>query len=75
VGNLRPSDVRTWHANLLSSGVGPVKVAKAYRLLRTVLGTAVTDGMLAKSPPLEALLIAVVIRWQTGLGDRLGAER
>jgi integrase len=50
VGNLRPSDVRTWHSNLLKAGVGPVTVAKAYRLLRTVLGTAVTDGMLAKNP-------------------------
>jgi integrase len=50
VGNLRPSDVRTWHANLLKSGVGAVTVAKAYRLLRTVLGTAVSDGMLAKNP-------------------------
>jgi integrase len=50
VGSLRPSDVRTWHANLLKAGVGSVTVAKAYRLLRTVLGTAVSDGMLTKNP-------------------------
>ena len=29
VGNLRPSDVRTWHANLPKAWVGAVTVAKA----------------------------------------------
>jgi integrase len=50
IGSLRPSDVRAWHASLLSSGIGPPTVAKAYRLLCTILQTAVTDGTLGKNP-------------------------
>lgn len=50
VGKLQPVDVRAWHAELLNRGVGPVTVAKAYRLLRTVLQTAVTDGVIARNP-------------------------
>jgi len=43
--------VREWHAALtLADRPGPVTVAKAYRLLRTILNDAVTDGMLARNP-------------------------
>ncbi|MDQ3980734.1 MAG: site-specific integrase [Actinomycetota bacterium] len=51
LGKLTPSTVRTWHARLLKSdGPGPTTVAKCYRLLRAILGTAVEDGLLAKNP-------------------------
>ncbi len=43
--------VRTWHAELLRSGrLSPVTVAKCYRLLKTMLGTAVEDGVVARNP-------------------------
>ena len=35
--------VRAWRQGLLDGGVGPTTVAKAYRLLRAVLSTAVDD--------------------------------
>jgi integrase len=50
VNKLRPADVRAWHSELLEAGTGPVTVAKAYRLLRTILQTAVADGLISKNP-------------------------
>jgi integrase len=48
---LTPARVRTWHADLLRAGrPGPNTVAKAYRLLRTILSTAVEDDILVKNP-------------------------
>ena len=40
--------VRTWHAGTASTT--PVTAAKCYRLLRTILATAVEDGKLAVNP-------------------------
>ena len=49
--DLSTSRVRSWHAGLLNAGrPGPTTVAKCYRLLRTILGTAVEDGIVAKNP-------------------------
>ncbi len=46
-----PRDVRSWHVALLKGGrPGPVTVAKAYRLLRTICETAVSDEMIARNP-------------------------
>ncbi len=51
LGELSPRDVRTWHVALLKRGrPGPVTVAKAYRLLRTICETAVSDEMVARNP-------------------------
>jgi len=51
LGELSPRDVRSWHAALLRRGrPGPVTVAKAYRLLRTICETAVTDEMIGRNP-------------------------
>ena len=41
--------VRRWR-RLLDNGVGPVTVAKAYRLLKAVLDTAVDDGLIRRNP-------------------------
>ena len=51
MAKLTPSAVRSWHARL-SGGPRPgaSTVAKAYRLLRTILNTAVEDGVLVKNP-------------------------
>jgi integrase len=42
--------VRKWRKALLDSGVGDVTVAKAYRLLKAILNTAVDDGMIRRNP-------------------------
>lgn len=42
--------LRKWRRELLDAGVGPVTVAKAYRLLRSVLNTAVSDRLIGKNP-------------------------
>jgi len=46
--SLTPSRVRTWHAGL--DAKAPTVRAHAYSLLRTILGTAVTDELLAVTP-------------------------
>lgn len=47
---LSAASIRAWHKHLVDSGLGPSTVAKAYRLLRTILGTAVDDGLLSRNP-------------------------
>ncbi|MGX7669109.1 tyrosine-type recombinase/integrase [Plantactinospora sp. DSM 117369] len=42
--------LRKWRRELLDAGVGPVTVAKAYRLLRSILNTAVSDRLITKNP-------------------------
>jgi len=45
--SITPDSVRTWHALLQT---GPTYRAHAYALLRTILRTAVDDGLIAVSP-------------------------
>lgn len=47
---LTPAAVRRWHAGRLQAGVGRSTVAKAYRLLKTILNTAVADEVLPRNP-------------------------
>lgn len=42
--------VRTWRADRLDAGTGPVTVAKAYRLLHAIMETAVDDGLIRRNP-------------------------
>lgn len=42
--------IKKWRAKLHRDGVGSVTVAKAYRLLRTIMGSAVEDGRIAANP-------------------------
>jgi integrase len=42
--------LRKWRRELLDAKVGPVTVAKAYRLLRAVLNTAVSDRLIGYNP-------------------------
>jgi integrase len=48
--SLTPRSVREWHAQLSGSNLGPNTVAKCYRLLRTILGTAVADELIVRNP-------------------------
>lgn len=50
VAEISPPLVRRWRADKLASGTGPTTVAKAYALLRAVLGTAVSDLMIRRNP-------------------------
>jgi integrase len=56
IGIIRQEHVRAWRANELRIGpqhqppFGPVTVAKAYRLLRAILNTAVTDKRIRENP-------------------------
>jgi integrase len=51
IGKLATSAVRSWNALLLGDdGPGQVTTAKAYRLLRTILNTAVADELIVRNP-------------------------
>jgi integrase len=42
--------VRQWRKHRLDAGVGDVTVAKAYRLLKAIMNTAVDDGLIRRNP-------------------------
>jgi integrase len=50
LARLTPAMVRRWHAGRLQAGVGRSTVAKAYRLLKTILLAAVADEVLPRNP-------------------------
>jgi integrase len=50
VADLKERTVRRWYKSLLDSGVGAVTVAKAYRLLKAIMNTAVDDGLIRRNP-------------------------
>jgi integrase len=50
VADVQPSQVRRWRRELLDSGVSEVTAAKAYRLLKAVLSTAVDDRVIRRNP-------------------------
>ena len=50
IAEIQPSQVRRWRKQLLDNGVSAVTVAKAYRLLKAVLNTALDDGVIRRNP-------------------------
>ena len=48
--DLTPLVIRRWRSTLLEAGVSQSMAAKAYRLLRAVLNTAVDDDILERNP-------------------------
>lgn len=50
LNEIRDGDVRRWYASLVNSGVGRASIAKAYRVLRAMLNTAVDDGLIKRNP-------------------------
>ncbi len=50
LGEIKDRHVRRWHKELLDHGPGEVTAAKAYRLLRTILNTAVEDELIRRNP-------------------------
>jgi integrase len=77
--------VRRWRKALLDSGVSAVTAAKAYRLLRAILNTAVDDGLIRSnpcrvkgadketSPERPVLTVAQVYALADAIGLRYGA--
>ncbi|WP_405706683.1 tyrosine-type recombinase/integrase [Streptomyces sp. NBC_00069] len=50
LAEISPPLVRSWRADKLAGGTGPTTVAKAYALLRAILGTAVSDELIRRNP-------------------------
>jgi integrase len=50
VADVKDPTVRKWRKKLLDSGLSPVTVAKAYRLLKSIMNTAVDDGLIKRNP-------------------------
>ena len=50
VGEIKEGQVRRWRRKLLDSGKSEVTTAKAYRLLKAILNTAVDDGIIRRNP-------------------------
>ena len=48
--DIKEPTVRRWRKNLLDDGISAVTVAKAYRLLKAILNTAVDDGLIRRNP-------------------------
>ena len=48
--DVHPVDVRTWHGRLAASGLHHNTVAKNYRLFRSIMTTAVDDGLHRAQP-------------------------
>jgi integrase len=65
IGKITPQVVRQWRAELLRGGVSATMAAKAYRLLRAVLTTAVEDDKLLPRNPCRI----------KGAGSEKAAER
>jgi integrase len=50
LAEIRAPQVRRWRKTLLDDGVSEVTVAKAYRLLKAIMNTAVDDLLIARNP-------------------------
>jgi len=50
IGELTSGGIRAWYAGMSEFGLAQSTAAKAYRLLRTIMTTAVEDGLVAKNP-------------------------
>ena len=50
LAEITPYDVRRWHGKLSQSGLSSNTVAKVYRLFRTIMATAVQDGLVRTNP-------------------------
>jgi integrase len=50
IAEIKEPQVRRWRKGLLDSGVSIVSAAKAYRLLKAIMNTAVDDGIIRRNP-------------------------
>jgi integrase len=50
LGDIRTDTVRAWRVTLAEEGRSEIRIAKAYKLLRAILNTAVDDGRIKRNP-------------------------
>jgi integrase len=50
VAEIKEPSVRRWRKDLLDSGASAATTAKAYRLLKAIMNTAVDDGLIRRNP-------------------------
>ncbi len=50
LGDVRPSQVKAWTANMAAEGKAPSTVYATYRRLAQIMGDAVHDGLIPRSP-------------------------
>ncbi|WP_433889338.1 tyrosine-type recombinase/integrase [Streptomyces sp. CA-111067] len=50
LADITPAAVRSWRSARLDAGTGAPTVAKAYALMRTIMGTAVEDDLIRRNP-------------------------
>lgn len=50
VAEIKEAQVRRWRKSLLDAEVSAVTTAKAYRLLKAIMNTAVDDGLIKRNP-------------------------
>lgn len=50
IADIQPGHIRRWRKHLLDHEVSAVTVAKAYRLLKSILTTAADDGVIRRNP-------------------------
>lgn len=50
IGTITPAAVRSWWAQLHRGKLSEISCAKVYRLLRSIMATAETDGLIASNP-------------------------
>jgi integrase len=50
IADIQPGHVRRWRKALLDDGVSTITMAKAYRLLKAILNTALDDGVIRRNP-------------------------
>ena len=50
VNEIREADIRRWYSSMLQDGAGRASAAKAYRVLRAMLNTALDDGVIKRNP-------------------------
>jgi integrase len=67
--DVHPVGVRWWHGRLAASGLHHNTVAKIYRLFRSIMTTAVDDGLIARNPvrikgaSAERMIERPLLRW------------
>jgi Phage integrase, N-terminal SAM-like domain len=50
IAEIKERNIRRWRKNLLDGGVSVATAAKAYRLLKAIMNTAVDDGLILGAP-------------------------
>jgi integrase len=50
LAGITDADVRRWRADALAAGASEITTAKAYRLLKSILATAIDDGLIRRNP-------------------------